>query len=735
MTDPAPRSTTRVDRVGLLAALAMSVALVAITVRVAQLQLAPEKQLQEALRPHVTVKHELPVRGDILDRRGRLLAATKFGWKVVVDPTLLPEPPDEAIVKIAQALRCSPDEIGTRVMAAIELNRSRSAVVDDQRPSGEVPRQVAWLKELAEKLNPGEEQAGEGSEPLEEAAEGANKRPLRYVVLTKKPIDDETAERVRDLRVAKRASEPAGKAGSDAGVRISGVILERCAIREYPGGREVASLVGKVGTEDKWNTGIERRIDSRLDGAKGEVAFVREANGTPLWMEPGQVRPGTSGESVRLSIDLELQRVFIEELMRGIEEAEAAGGRIIGLDPATGEILAMADVVRPVADAVQYPWIRADVKRGGANERPASPITGGPRYITIQEDPKAAERPELARNRCIEDVYEPGSTFKPFVWSTITELGLARSDEVFETGHVGYVPFPGRPPISDVTKRDRMTWDEVLINSSNIGMIKAASRLTFAQLHDAVVRFKFGQPTGLMRFSAGQSLGGEASGLVTPMKAWSKYSQVSVAFGHEIAVTPVQMVRAFSVFARNGEWSGTMPTLRLTSFRQGIDDQGVIYRVLPTAIAEKTRRTMMGVAESMEHRLADTNQGTGETGWRYTMFGKSGTAEIPLGKAPKGFRKPFESSGYFDDQYNSSFIAGGPVESPRLVVLCVIDDPGPARTRVRKHYGALVAGPVVRRVMERSLTYLGVPPSDRPAIVAQHEAVSSEPEDASIAGR
>ncbi len=91
MTDPAPRSTTRVDRVGLLAALAMSVALVAITARVAQLQLAPEKQLQEALRPHVTVKHELPVRGDILDRRGRLLAATKFGWKVVVDPTLLPE--------------------------------------------------------------------------------------------------------------------------------------------------------------------------------------------------------------------------------------------------------------------------------------------------------------------------------------------------------------------------------------------------------------------------------------------------------------------------------------------------------------------------------------------------------------------------------------------------------------------------------------------------------------------
>jgi cell division protein FtsI/penicillin-binding protein 2 len=100
-----------------------------------------------------------------------------------------------------------------------------------------------------------------------------------------------------------------------------------------------------------------------------------------------------------------------------------------------------------------------------------------------------------------------------------------------------------------------------------------------------------------------------------------------------------------------------------------------------------------------------------EGGWRYTMFGKSGTAQIPLGKAPPGKRRPPGNRGYFDEQYNSSFIAGAPLEEPRLVVLVVIDDPGPDRRRNRTHYGSQVAGPVVRRVVERSLSYMGVPPS------------------------
>ncbi|HLO41176.1 MAG TPA: penicillin-binding transpeptidase domain-containing protein, partial [Phycisphaerales bacterium] len=114
-----------------------------------------------------------------------------------------------------------------------------------------------------------------------------------------------------------------------------------------------------------------------------------------------------------------------------------------------------------------------------------------------------------------------------------------------------------------------------------------------------------------------------------------------------------------------------------------------------------------------------TDASHSEGGWKYSMFGKSGTAEIPLTPPPgKNLRRPKGTSGYFDDQYNSSFIAGGPAEDPKLVVLCVIDDPGPALIRAKKHYGTYVAGPVVRRVMERSLDYLGVAPSPVPPSTA-----------------
>lgn len=134
----------------------------------------------------------------------------------------------------------------------------------------------------------------------------------------------------------------------------------------------------------------------------------------------------------------------------------------------------------------------------------------------------------------------------------------------------------------------------------------------------------------------------------------------------------------------------------------------MVYRVLPSKIALVTRETMKGVAENMETKLADRTHE--ERAWRCSMFGKSGTAKIPLGKAPVGKRQPLASHGYFIDQYNSSFIAGGPLAEPRVVVVAVIDDPGPELVHSKRHYGAMTAGPVVRRTMERILTYLAVPP-------------------------
>jgi cell division protein FtsI (penicillin-binding protein 3) len=292
------------------------------------------------------------------------------------------------------------------------------------------------------------------------------------------------------------------------------------------------------------------------------------------------------------------------------------------------------------------------------------------------------------------------------VWAVVTELGGQAPADVIDTENGMWRPY-GRRVIEDVVRRERMTWAEVLINSSNVGMTKATEKITHTQLRTAVRRLGFGESTRT-------GLPGEATGLVTSAKNWTKYTQTSVSFGNEIAVTPVQMARAFCALARDGEMAGTLPDVRLTAALAGPGgmggeaDRGVVHRVMRPSTAVLTRGILRHVAAKMEEKLARIHK---EGGWRYSLFGKSGTSKIPMGKPPAGKKRPPGSNGYFDRQYNSSFIAGGPVEAPELVILTVIDDPGPELIRKNAYYGSDVAGPVVRRVMEKSLSYLGVPPS------------------------
>ncbi|MEC9374679.1 MAG: penicillin-binding transpeptidase domain-containing protein, partial [Planctomycetota bacterium] len=296
--------------------------------------------------------------------------------------------------------------------------------------------------------------------------------------------------------------------------------------------------------------------------------------------------------------------------------------------------------------------------------------------------------------------------FKPFIWSVATELELCKHEQVFDKhGGRWYTPF-GRY-LEDVVKRDEQTWLEVLINSSNIGMAQAGLRMPPRQMRDAVTRFGFGSRTGL-------GLPGESVGLVTDLKNWSDYTRTSVPMGYEVAVTPVQMVRAFSAFARSGEMAGSLPPVRLTALPVDDPAPDMVYRVLPPWVAELARSTMRGVAKNLDTLMKQRGQMDFEP--QYDLFGKSGTAKIAR---PDG-------RGYFE-QYCSSFIAGAPVDNPRLVVLVVIDDPGPERVRNRAHYGSAVAGPVVRRIVERTLPYLGIAPPPQPATsVAAADAIAAD---------
>jgi cell division protein FtsI/penicillin-binding protein 2 len=237
-------------------------------------------------------------------------------------------------------------------------------------------------------------------------------------------------------------------------------------------------------------------------------------------------------------------------------------------------------------------------------------------------------------------------------------------------------------------------------------MIQGVSRMSFEQARSSIREFGFGSPTKI-------GLPGESPGLVTSEKGWSKFTQTSVAMGYEVAVTPLQMARAFSAFCRTGNLAGTVPSLRLTAAEPGTDSQPKVdpgTRALPSKIAELTRETMRGVTHNLDNRLSSRTGASKET-FNYEAFGKSGTARAPLGKAPEGMKKPKGADGYYGGQYNVSFIAGAPASDPRIVVLVVVDDPGPELVRTKRYYGAMVAGPINRRITERVLGYLRVPPS------------------------
>lgn len=689
----------RADRFGFLLGLGTTALMLLLVARVAQLQIAPSRQLSEHVQLRESGRLVDAPRGDIIDNKGRVLATSRWVYRVVVDPTMLPDPPHEAILSLADTIGISPEVVGetliTKLIANDERRGFRAAMgldadvgASEEAPLDLLKRRIGLTDSPAIPVRP-----MQADVPVLH----------RYVVIGPE-LEGPHADRVRALR-------------------IPGVSLEQRESREYPGGDLVASIVGKTGVDalevagDGW-LGAEKSFDPRLGGEAGTIRYARDARGRPLWVEQGAWIDSVPGESLRLSIDLELQRIAVEELTRGIEAADAAGGRLVMADPATGEILAMVDLYREVPEAQEFPFLYKDETTGEwvkpLGDLPADP-RDRPRYRVLRPDPGRSVHPALGRNRCVEDIYEPGSTFKPFIWSEAKRLGLLPDDEILRQKYNHYYTPYGRI-LRDVSFRPELTWDQVLKLSSNIGMAQASERLTWGQSQDIIRRMGFGRKTNI-------GLPGESAGIVTSAKSWTKYSQTSTAIGQEIAVTPVQMVRAYCALAREGDLKGTLPELRLTAAGEG-DRAGltgapqVIRQVIEPEVVDRVRPALEGVVERMDaNRLRSfENQEPGT----YNMFGKSGTADIPC-SPPPGAKRPGNAGGYYEDQYNSSFVAAAPTRAPRLVVLVVIDDPGPRKVRVKQHYGSWVAGPVVRSVMERSLRYLGVAPDvvrEEPATVA-----------------
>jgi cell division protein FtsI/penicillin-binding protein 2 len=537
--------------------------------KIVSLKLSPPAQLLAATVTVNSTSRQLAIRGRILDRKGRILAASRTGFKLFIDPSIV-EDFEMISFELGEILSMPPAEI----------------------------EQILRTKQNS-----------------------------RYVVLSSL-LSKEQVLAINTLSY-----------------RCLG--LKERLVREYPHGDIGGALIGLVGTEHTGLAGFENKYNNKLTGESGKFVRSRDSKRNTVWISPDDFTPKSDGDDVQLSIDVVIQEIASTCLLAEVKRCNAGGGRIIVADPETGEILAMADILNP---------------REGWSQQP--------------EDPNRIIDPRLGRNRCITDPYEPGSTFKPFVWSVATELGKAKVDEILPTPTNGPYKTKSNRTIRDAYYYGPSTWEKVLIKSMNSGMAIVSQRMSYVQLQDAVKRFGFGQLTHI-------GLGGESRGIITSPANWDEYTQTSVSMGHEIAVTPLQMVQGFCAFARNG----TVPQLQLILSTD--EDVMFVRKAITPEIAALTRKIMGKVMTEGTGMRSQSEQ--------YKLFGKSGTAQLPRA----------DGSGYFDDRYIASFIAGAPIDNPKLVVLCVIDDPD----KSIGHYGGTVAGPVVRDVIEQSLNYLRVPPS------------------------
>ena len=520
------------------------------------------------------------------------------------------------------------------------------------------PKASPDLERLALELGP-----CTGLHPQEILQEIAARPGSRYIVLDRE-LDDWQVDAIRQ------------KVASSDGA-LKGVGLEPQLFRLYPNGEAAAAVVGFVGAEHRGLAGAEFRLDQGLASATGALVYERDAAGRVLWIDDERYQPKQDGLDMRLAIDLVVQEFVDEVLEKAAREFNARGARCVVMDVTTGDVLAMGDVLR---------------KRKG--------------FIEIISDEERSKHRALGRQRCTSDPFEPGSTFKPFVWASALELGKARPETRIPLPAGVYTTSRGRA-IRDVHSYPAVDFELVLVKSLNSGMAWIGERFTPRELRDRVLGFGFGQSTRC-------GLPGETDGLVTSQKNWTHYTQTSVPMGQEIGVTLMQMVRAFSAFCRDG----TMAEPQIVRGPDGVERPAIVpRRAISEPVAMRTR-------EVMRKAIVD---GTGKkaNSELYEVFGKTGTPQLPI---PKKLEKRFGRKGYFEDRYIANFIGGAPYRNPRIVVYLTIDDPD----RRIQHFGGMTAAPTAREIIDFTLGYLGVEPDTEPQTVAADRR--SKPADRATSG-
>jgi cell division protein FtsI (penicillin-binding protein 3) len=416
-----------------------------------------------------------------------------------------------------------------------------------------------------------------------------------------------------------------------AALKIKGVHDQNEYRRFYPTGEMASHIVGFTGDHDVGQEGIELTQQEWLGGKPGSRRVLINRRGEVV-EDVESIRAPQPGRDLALSIDARLQYLAFRELKAAVEANRAKAGGLVILDAQTGEILALAN----------WPTYNPNARNRVARER--------------------------MRNRALTDVFEPGSTLKPFTIAAALETGAVRPDTVIQTAPGSLTIGPNT--IHDAHPSGALSVEQVIQKSSNVGAAKIALSLPPATLWRMLSDTGFGT-------APNTGFPGEVAGRLRPAKTWKPIEQATMAYGHGISVNLVQLARAYTVFASEGQLKPA------TLFKAGSQVAG-----RPVIKAE----TALAVRHMLE--LAVQPGGTAPKAQvaGYRVAGKTGTAH------------KLEGRGY-TNKYVSSFVGFAPASAPKLIVAVMIDEP-----TAGAHYGGEVAAPVFSTVMGSVLRTLGVPP-------------------------
>jgi len=446
-------------------------------------------------------------------------------------------------------------------------------------------------------------------------------------------LERDFVSKPRFLWVARRVAPELGKKVADLEVR--GVYLSPETRREYPFGSASAEILGRTNVDNVGVDGIELQLDEMLRGRPGWATKFRDGRGRSHEMANGMMRAPLDGQQAMLTIDADLQAIVETHLATAVDTLHARRGFAMFMDPTTGEVLAAVTV--PHAE------------------------------------------PGKARNWNFTDTFEPGSTFKVVVAGAVLEEGLARPDQVFEASATGAAPMVPGTIFHDTHHQARYRFFDAVRWSSNIVMGRLGLMLGSERLYHYATALGFGTISGI-------EFPGEAGGKLRSPDRWSARSTPTIAIGHELSVTPLQLTLAYAAIANGGV------LMRPSLVRELRDEDGaVVRRFSPSSAQRVFSPSTCTTLRSMLTAVVDSGTAKSARIPGYAIAGKTGTAQ-KYDAAERTYGKGL---------YVSSFAGFAPAESPSLVGVVVIDEP-----RGKHYYGGDVAAPVFKRVI---VDLLGLP--------------------------